>query len=103
LARGEVRSLTSFFTVPKGDEDVRIVYNGTKSGLNGQLWAPWSLLPTIDKHLWSVSPGYYMGDIDFSEHFLNFIFEKLRRYAGVDITSWMTCDKYCGFIGRDTA
>jgi hypothetical protein len=29
-----VKSLTSFFTVPKGDDDIRIVYNGTQSGLN---------------------------------------------------------------------
>lgn len=40
LASQEVRSLTSFFTVPKEEGDVRVVYNGTKSGLNGQLWAP---------------------------------------------------------------
>ena len=31
---GEVTSLTSFFAVPKGTEDIRMVYDGTKSGLN---------------------------------------------------------------------
>jgi hypothetical protein len=31
---GYVRALTSFFSVPKGEEDIRLVYNGTKSGLN---------------------------------------------------------------------
>jgi len=51
LAEGPVKSLTSFFTVPKGDQDVRVVYNGTKSGLNACLWAPWFRLPTIDQHL----------------------------------------------------
>jgi hypothetical protein len=85
LARGEVRSLTSFFTVPKGDGDVRVVYDGANSGLNRQLWAPWFTLPTIDTHLRSIGPGLYMGDIDFSEQFLNFMLhEKLRKYAGVD-------------------
>jgi len=87
LIQGEVKSLTSFFAVPKGDGDFRIVYDGTKSGLNNQLWAPWFPLPTIDSHLRSISPGYYMGDLDFSEMFLNFILhEKVRKYAGVDVT-----------------
>jgi hypothetical protein len=87
LLQGEVRSLISFFAVPKGEGDVRIVYDETKSGLNSQLWAPWFPLPTIDTHLWPISPGYYMGDIDFSEQFLNFILhEKVQRYAGVDVT-----------------
>ncbi len=31
---GKVSSLTSFFSVPKGENDIRIVYNGTQSGLN---------------------------------------------------------------------
>lgn len=87
LAQGEVRSLTSFFAVPKGEDDMRIVYDGTKSGLNGQLWAPWLPLPTIDTHLHCIQPGYFMGDIDFSEQFLNFVLhEKVRKYAGVDLT-----------------
>lgn len=51
LAEGHVQSLTSFFTVPKGDDDVRVVYNGTKSGLNDCLWAPWFRLPTMEQHL----------------------------------------------------
>jgi len=31
---GQVKSLTSFFAVPKGEDDIRMVYDGTKSGLN---------------------------------------------------------------------
>ena len=30
-----VRSLTSFFRVPKGEDDIRLVYDLTVSGLNG--------------------------------------------------------------------
>ena len=87
LVQGEVKSLTSFFAVPKGEGDVRIVYDGTKSGLNNQLWAPWFPLPTIDTHLRSLNAGYCMGDIDFSEQFLNFILhEKVQKYAGVDVS-----------------
>ncbi len=87
IVSGEVHSLTSFFSVPKGDGDIRMVYDASKSGLNSKLWAPWFLLPTIESHLRSVQPGSFMGDIDFSEQFLNFVLhERLQPYAGVDLT-----------------
>lgn len=40
IAKGLVRSLTRFFPVKKGDDDIRVVYDGTASGLNDALWAP---------------------------------------------------------------
>jgi len=87
LEPGYVKALTSFFTVPKGDGDVRLVYNGTKSGLNDSLWAPWFRLPTVGQLLRAVIPGTYMADIDVGEQFLNFILHKaVRPYAGVDFT-----------------
>jgi len=56
LAKGHVRALTSFFTVPKGDKDFRVVYNGTKIGLNDCLWAPCSFhSPVNDVSLASTS------------------------------------------------
>jgi hypothetical protein len=33
-------SLTSFFWVAKGEDDIRLVCNGTKCGLNGATWIP---------------------------------------------------------------
>jgi hypothetical protein len=72
-----------------GDGDVRMVYDATKSGLNGQLWAPCFMLPTVESHLLSVQPGSFMGDIDLSEMFLNFILHKrVRPFAGVDLTPY---------------
>lgn len=56
---GKVSSLTSFFSVLKGESDIQIVYNGTKSGLNNCLWAPWFRLPTIYQYLRVVEPGTY--------------------------------------------
>ena len=79
-------SLTSFFTVPKGDSDVRLVYNGTKSGLNDCHWAPWLRLPKIEQHSWSVEPGTYMANMDIAEMFLNYILHE--EYAGVDLTAY---------------
>ena len=40
VAEGPIDSLTSFFAVPKGTDDIRMVYDGTKSGLNDAIWVP---------------------------------------------------------------
>jgi hypothetical protein len=89
LVEGHVRALTSFFTVPKGDDDVRVVYNGTKSGLNDCLWAPWFHLPTIEQHLRGVKVGTYLSNLDITEQFHNFIMHlDLQPYAGVDVTAF---------------
>jgi len=37
VGKGTVTSLTSFFSVPKGDQDIRMVYDASKSGLNASL------------------------------------------------------------------
>jgi hypothetical protein len=88
IVPGDVHSLTSFFAVPKGEADIRMVYDGTKSGLNGKLWAPWFPLPTIESHLRATLPGYFMSDIDIGEMFLNFMLhESVQKYCGVDLTT----------------
>jgi hypothetical protein len=81
---GFVKSLTSFFSVPKGDDDVRMVYNdGTVSGLNDSIWVPRFLLPTIESHLRAVDEGMHMADVDGGECFLNFILHpEVRELAG---------------------
>ncbi len=84
-----MKSLTSFFTVPKGDNDVQVVYNGTRSGLNDSLWAHWFRLPTIEQHLRAVEAGTFMADLDVGEQFLNFIIDSaVQPFAGVDLTSY---------------
>jgi hypothetical protein len=42
-----ILSLMHFFSVMKGKLDIRMVYNGSKSGLNTALWTPWFALPTV--------------------------------------------------------
>lgn len=87
IKKGTVTSLTSLFAVPKGDDDIRLVYDGTKSGLNRAVWAPWFPLPTVDAHLRAVEIGSFMGDIDIGEMFLNFMMhQKMQQHAGVDLT-----------------
>jgi hypothetical protein len=84
---GWVSPLTSYFPVPKGPTDIRMVYDGTKCGLNAQFWAPWFALPTIEDHLRRVVPGTFMCDLDISEQFVNFMLSpSIRPYAGMDLT-----------------
>jgi hypothetical protein len=86
---GLVRSLISFFEVPKGLTDIRMVYDGTKSGLNEMLWAPWFPLPTVESLLRSVEPGTWMADNDVGEMFLNFVLhESVQALCGVDLTKY---------------
>jgi hypothetical protein len=89
LAPGEVKSLTSFFAVPKGENDIRMVYDGTRSGLNNAMWAPWFAMPTIEGHLRFMGINTYLGDIDVGDMFLNFVLhEDVRKVAGVDLTAY---------------
>lgn len=89
IAKGYVVSLTSFFSVPKGDNDIRMVYDGTKSGLNESMWVPRFGLPTIDTHLRSIDEGTFLADVDVGDCFLNFpLHEKLQALAGVDLTCY---------------
>jgi len=72
IAEGPVRSLTHVFYVPKGDSDIRMVYNGTSLGLNDALFAPHFGLLVIRHALRGLLPGYNQADIDITEMFLNF-------------------------------
>ena len=86
VCKGEVVSLTGFFAVPKGADDIRMVYDATKCGLNAALWAPNFGLPTIDTVLRNADDGTWFGDIDLGEMFLNyFLDEELRSYCGLDL------------------
>ena len=88
VAPGKVTSFMSFFAVPKAD-DIRLVYDGTKCGLNEYLWAPWFPLPTVNSMLRSVLPGFWMGDNDIGEHFLNFrLHATLQERCGLDLTEF---------------
>ena len=82
-----IQSLTSFFSVPKGEDDIRMVYDASKSGLNAVLFAPWFGLGTVDSMLWSVDEDTWSADNDFGEMFLNFwLHPELRQYTGIDLT-----------------
>jgi len=88
LEKGVITAFMFFFDVPKGIDDIRMVYDGTGSGLNDVLWAPWFILPTVDSLLRALVPGTYMSDNDVGEMFLNFMLhEEVRQLSGVDLTA----------------
>ena len=71
IVAGVVYSLTHMFDVPKGVEDIRMVYDGTKSGLNDVIFAPHFSLPVLANVLRSLLPRYHAADLDVGEMFLN--------------------------------
>ncbi|KAI2508968.1 hypothetical protein MHU86_5463 [Fragilaria crotonensis] len=82
----KVKSFMFMFDVPKGDSDIRMVYDGSRSGFNESIWAPWFALPTVDTMTRTVLTGGWCGDRDFGEMFLNFMLHpEARVYCGVDL------------------
>ena len=90
ISPGLVVSLTSYFAVPKGDLDIRLVYNCTSSGLNDALWAPSFWMPTSETAVRVISFYSYLFDSDIGECVLNFPNDRrLRKYCGVDLTPFV--------------
>jgi hypothetical protein len=82
-----VKSLMHFFSVNKGGTDIRMVYNGTKSGLNEATWVPWFAIPSSSTLERLVVPGSVQADNDFKDMFLNFVLnDELQEYTGVDVS-----------------
>jgi hypothetical protein len=81
-----VEAMMFMFDVPKVD-DIRMVYDGSKSGLNKALWAPWFSLSTIDTMLRWVTAGSWLANNDYEDMFLNFpLHAKSQKYCGTDLT-----------------
>jgi hypothetical protein len=87
---GLVPSLAYFFTVTKVETYISMVYNGTSSGLNQYLWAPWFDLPTTMTLLRNLEGGTWMTYLDIGGVFLNFILEaRCSNLVGVDLNNFL--------------
>ena len=90
---GFVKTLIRYFSVPKGESDVRMVYDGTSSGFNDWVWAPSFSLTTIESMLRLVDHQTWLRDLDVREQFLNFqLCEEAQIYCGVDLTPYFSAD-----------
>ena len=79
--------MNGIFDVPKGLDDIRIVYDGTVNGFNDSIEVPKFGLPTLRSYLCAMAPGYHMVDADVGECFLNFyLHETLQPFVGVNLS-----------------
>jgi hypothetical protein len=84
LEPGFVSNALHFFAVPKGDLDIRVVFDGTSSGLNETLWSPNFYLPTAKAASLNISFSSWMSDMDCGEMFHNFFMDqRIRKCAGL--------------------
>lgn len=94
ILKGPVKAFIDYFDVPKGPDDIRVVYHGSKSGLNAQLWTPRFYMPNGSAATNVMSFETYLTDSDVGEMFPNFPMDpKLRPHAGVDLRSLSHCLK----------
>ena len=82
-----IRSKVDYFPVPKGDHDLRPVFNGTSCQLNKVVFAPNFWLPMADSLLMCLTFNYKMVDIDLGEMFNLFpLHYSLQAVSGIDLT-----------------
>ena len=82
-----VESIMYMFDVVKGD-DISMVNDDSKSGLNDALWAPWFALPTINTMTRWTLDGTWLADNDYREMFWNFpMHPDLQKYCRINFTS----------------
>ena len=87
LSPGYVHWDIRFFGVPKGETDIRIVYDGTKNGINKMVWIPTFYLPISVSLSRLLEPKTYQMDMDVGEMFYNFMLNTdVQAYCGVNVT-----------------
>ena len=82
--------MTSFFSVPKGTYDIRMVFDTTFSGFNNYLLDPNFMLPSMGSLIMMVGLKTHMVDIDVGEMFYNIrLYLVLENYCVVDLGYYM--------------
>jgi len=67
-----IQSLIKFYDIPKGEDDIRMVYDGTANLLNSCVWIPTFWLATVDSLLRALDKESWMTDRGIADMFLNF-------------------------------
>lgn len=75
-----------YFDIKKGQTDIRVVWNGTKNGVNKTMYTPSFQLPTPASYHWVVEPEMEAGDFDIGEQFPNYMLHPMEQpYFGVNL------------------
>ena len=77
----------SFFSVTKGTDDIRMVFDVTMSGFNDYLWAPNFMLPSIGSFIMMVGMETHMVDIDVGGGVI--IFDFHRYWPSIAECIWL--------------
>jgi hypothetical protein len=86
LVPGDFRTAVPRFPVPKGADDIRVVWDLAKNGLNEKMFTPSFFLPTMHTYLRRLPAGAYCGDFDIGEQFHNYLLHESEQvYCGVEI------------------
>ena len=72
IIKGLILALTSFFSMPKGTNDIRIVFDASVRGLNDYLGDPNFMLPSMGSLIMMMGPETYMVNLDVGWMFTNF-------------------------------
>jgi len=89
IEKGYVKWDIRFFSVQKGESDIRMVFDGTKSGLNPIVWTPSFFLPTAQSLARLLQPNTFQLDMDVGEMFHNFPLRRsARELCGVNLTNF---------------
>ena len=80
-----IELLMYIFYILKGKDDIQIVLDGKKSGLNEFLYAPWFALPKVDSISIWIDAGSWLNNGDYCDIIMNFpLYSELNFY----LCSW---------------
>ena len=84
IEAGPVKVVIPRMCVPKGDDDVRVVWDMTRNGVNPGLFASTFYLIGIYSLMDRIDEGMWIADLDCGEMFNNYtLHEDEQEYAGV--------------------
>ena len=85
-----ILALPSLFYVPKGTDDIRMVFDATVSGISNYVWAPNLMFQSMGSLNMMMVPEMHMVDLYAEEKFYNFRNSSvLAKYCGVDLGSYL--------------
>jgi hypothetical protein len=86
ITPGPVLCVIPFFKVKKPPEDIQVVWDLKRNGVNKSVYTPSFQLPTPASYHWQVEAGMQTGDFDIVEQFSNYqLHPSERPYMGVKL------------------